>query len=374
MAKRLKICYIISDIDKALAFEWIADGLDTKKFELHFILILPQPSFLSLYLKQKGVSCQNFYYTGKADMPRLLWQVLKKLIKVKPAIVHCHLLYGSLLGLTAAKLAGIGKRIYTRHHSDYHQRYFPKGIKWDKWCNRMATNIVAPSEAVKEVLMKYEGVAESKITVIHHGFDLSYFEQVPQDSIDALRHKYGINDQYPVVGVISRFTALKGIQYIIPAFRKLLEQYPKALLLLFGAHGDYESELNTLLAEMPKRNYQTVSFENNLSAVYPLFDVFIQVSIDRTIEAFGQTYVEALAAGVPSVFTLSGIANDFIKDGENALVVPYKDANAIYAALSELMNNKSLREKLSLNGRNVVKKQFDLKMMIQKLENLYDSA
>lgn len=374
MEDKIRLTYIISDIDKALAFEWIAQKLDRSKFRLDVILLIQKPADLEKILQREGIPCTAIYYKSKKDFPRLfikLWRLLKS---NPPQVVHCHLLYGSLLGLTAAKLAGVEKRIYTRHHSDYHQRYFPKGIKWDKWCNRMATHIVAPSSAVKEVLLKWENVSAEKISIIHHGFDLLYFEQPHPAAVENLRIKYDVQAQYPVIGVISRFTVLKGIQYIVPAFKKLLESYPDALLMLFGAQGDYEAELNAQLAELPREKYITVAFENNLSAVYSLFDVFIQVSIDRTIEAFGQTYVEALAAGVPSVFTLSGIATDFIKDRQNALVVPYKDANAIYVAISELINDKTLRDHLSLNGQEAVKKEFSLQMMIQKLEHLYESV
>lgn len=366
-----KICYIISDINKALAFEWIAKNLNHEKFQLSFVLLLQEPSELEKFLKHNNISCTVFYYTTKKDLPTVLWKVYQLLKKQKPEIVHCHLLYGSLIGLTAAKLAGIKKRIYTRHHSDYHQRYFPKGIKWDKWCNRMATHIIAPSAAVKEVLMKMESVPDGKVQIVHHGFDLHYFTTVDHVKVENLRRKYDTSDHYPVIGVISRFTELKGIQYIIPAFSQLLQSHPSALLLLFGAHGDYATQLKEQLKALPDKAYRIIDFEKDIAAVYPLFDVFVQVSIDRTIEAFGQTYVEALAAGVPSVFTLSGIANDFIEDGKNAIVVPYKNVEAIYIAMMQLITNSQLREKHILNGKESIKDKFDLSVMIQKLEETY---
>ena len=142
-------------------------------------------------------------------------------------------------------------------------------------------------------------------------------------------------------------------------------------MLLFNAKGDYETQIKSQLKCLPKSNYRMVSFENDLSAVYKLFDVFVQVSTDRNIEAFGQTYVEALAAGVPSVFTLSGIANEFIVDGENALVVPFKDAEAIYFAIKRILSEPDLREHLKQNGYQSVKENFGLEKMIHQLELLY---
>jgi glycosyltransferase involved in cell wall biosynthesis len=366
-----RVVYIVSDIDKALAFEWIAERMNKEVVELSFILILQKPSALASYLDKKSVPCHTLYYTNKKNLALVFWKIYQILKQEKPSVVHCHLLYGSVIGLTAAKLAGVKKRIYTRHHSDYHHRYFPKGIKWDKWCDLMATRIVAPSFAVKEVLINYEKVPSKKIIIIHHGFDLNYFGEVTTDRIELLKKKYSVCGHFPVVGVISRFTELKGIQFIIPAFKQLLLNYPKALLLLFGAIGDYEREIKQLLHQLPESSYRVIHFENDISAVYRLFDVFVQVSTDTTIEAFGQTYVEALASGVPSVFTLSGIAPDFIVDGQNALTVPFKNSEAIYQALNQILGDSVLRVGLIKRGRESVTDKFALDIMIKKLEELY---
>jgi glycosyltransferase involved in cell wall biosynthesis len=96
------------------------------------------------------------------------------------------------------------------------------------------------------------------------------------------------------------------------------------------------------------------------------------VPFDATVEAFGQTYVEALASGVPSVFTLSGIAPNFINHRKNAMVVKYKSAEEIYLALKELIDNPRLAKNLALNGIKDVENEFTIEVMINKLESLYN--
>jgi len=366
-----RVTYIISDIDKALAFEWIAKYLDKNAFELSFILLLQEPAYLETYLKEAGIPCHSIYYRSKKDFPGVVWKLLRLLWSIRPAVVHCHLFTASLLGLTAAKLIGIRKRIYTRHHSDYHHRYFPGGIKWDKWCNMLATHIVAPSKAVRDVLVNMEGVNLDKVVIIHHGFELDYFRKTDPGKVSGLAEQYETAGHFPIVGVISRFTELKGIQYIIPAFQRLLLQYPEAKILFFNARGDYERVLLGMLSELPERSYSLIPFENDLASAYQLMDIFIQASTDYSIEAFGQTYVEALAAGIPSVFTLSGIAQDFIEDDKNALVVPFKDSDAIFSAMTRLLGDKGLRDRLRQDGMISVQSRFELKNMIAGLEELY---
>jgi glycosyltransferase involved in cell wall biosynthesis len=173
--------------------------------------------------------------------------------------------------------------------------------------------------------------------------------------------------------VISRFIELKGIQYIIPAFRKLLARYPDALILFFNARGGYESEIKRMLEAIPARNYRLIPFENELSAAYRLFDVYVQASIEAGAEAFGQTCVEALAAGVPSVFTLSGIAGDFIVDGENAVVASFKDSDALYRGMLKILDDDRLMERLRSSGPESVKEKFTVQAMINQLLSLYEA-
>jgi len=235
----------------------------------------------------------------------------------------------------------------------------------------MATRIVAVSELVQRILTKWENVPLQKVSLIPHGFYLDIFSQLNADDLQAFQNRYHLGEKRPVIGVISRFIELKGVQYVLPAFRKYLEKYPDALLLLLNARGDYEPAIREELEKLPVSSYCRILFEPNISAAYWAMDIFIHVPIDDHSEAFGQIYVEALAAGVPSIFTLSGIAPDFVRDGENALVVPYRDSEAIYNAMIRLWENPGLRLHLINNGLPSVKEKFDLPIMVKGLDKLY---
>jgi hypothetical protein len=97
------ITYIISDIGKALAFEWIAERINKEKFQLRFILIVQQQSQLETFLTGKNIPCEVFYYTSKKDFPGLFIKVYRSLKKNKADVVHTHLITASLIGLTAGK-------------------------------------------------------------------------------------------------------------------------------------------------------------------------------------------------------------------------------------------------------------------------------
>jgi glycosyltransferase involved in cell wall biosynthesis len=369
--KPVKIVYIISNINKAIAFEWIAEELDKTKFELNFILLNPKESYLEEYLNRLNINVKRINYNSKRDIPLSILRIIYFLLLNKPSVVHTHLFDASFIGLIAAKLCGIKKRIYTRHYSTYHHDFFPNAVKWDKLNNKFATRIIAISEVVKDVLISKEGVAPEKISLVYHGFKLNKFSGYDNDVIEKLKSKYNPTNKRPVIGVISRFTELKGIQFIIPAFSKLLNQYPDALLLLFNASGDYEKEINKLLSELPKETYLKVVFENEITSIYHLFDVFIHVPINDTIEAFGQTYIESMASGIPLIATKSGIGNEILINNDNSIVVPYKNTEAIYKAIALLFSDSELKNKITNNAKNTVAQKFEIHVMIEKLETIY---
>ena len=244
---------------------------------------------------------------------------------------------------------------------------------YDKLINSLATTIIGVSKAVETVLCELEGAKREKVVVVPHGFDLSIFKDVNEEDVNRVMQRHGIPiNSAPIIGVVSRYIHLKGLQYVIPAFQSILLFYPDAHLVLANTKGDYAEEVRKRLRELPTNSYTEIEFEADIAALYTCFDVFVHVPIDPLSEAFGQTYVEALAAGVPSVFTLSGIAQEFIKDRNNAMVVPYKDVMSIKDAVIELLSSPQLRQRLQENGRKVVAENFELQKMIQRLTDLYE--
>jgi glycosyltransferase involved in cell wall biosynthesis len=348
----------------------VAEELDRKRFALSFLLLNPGDSVLETFLRGRGEDVLRIEYRGKKDLPGAIFRIARFLRRRNTRVVHCHLFDACVAGLVGARLAGVEKRLYTRHYATYHQVYFPRAVYYDQFINAQATGIVAISRNVTCALRK-EGVNPRKVQLVHHGFRLEEFGKVPAGRVAALQTKYGLASKGPVVGVISRYFELKGIQYVIPAFKRLLDRFPGAHLVLANATGDYTNTIRALLNELPAGSYTEIRFEEDVAALYGLFDVFLHVPINEHLEAFGQTYVEALAAGVPSVFTLSGVAPEFIEDGHNALVVPFCDAEAIYRATARLLDNAPLRQALVARGRSDVQGRFSLRTMIQKLEELY---
>ncbi len=367
-----KVCTVYSFIDKSVHFELVAERLSRQYFEQHIILLNPKYSQLATFLQAIGIPVYQIKYRGKKDIVSAMWQMRSIFSKIRPDVVHAHLFDASLIAMSLAACMGIKKRIYTRHHSNYHHLFFPHAVKYDRWINRQATHIVAVSPGVIKVLHELEGVKLSKIHLIYNCFDIDRFDKVTAEEVRRLQALYNPNNDRPVIGVISRYTKLKGIQFIIPAIRRLRQDFPTLRIILANAHGDYASTIKTMLAEsFPPQQYTEIHFEPNLYALYKLFDIFIHVPIGPYVESAGAVYVEALAAGIPAVFTKSGVAHEFIEDQHNAWVVDYENSDQIYLGAHTLLTNRILAQQLATTGAATVKKLFRPEIHLEKLQQLY---
>ena len=369
-----KVVQIISDTNKSLAFEIIAKGLKETNIKICYILLQTGKSDFSNFLEQHSIKYFLIPINGKKSYLSVLFKIYRLLVKIKPTIIHTHLRDANLLALIAAKPAGIKHRVYTRHHSTSNHKYYPHAVKWDRLINSLSTHIVSISKNVSEVLINKENVPREKLTIIYHGFELDKFKNPNSSAIIDLKNKYQIkNNNYPIIGVISRYIHLKGLQYIIPAFAEVKKEYPNSHLILANAVGNDSIEIQQLLqSSLNSKDYTEIIFEKDLHHLYGIFDYFIHVPINKEIEAFGQTYIEALAAKTPSVFTLSGVATEFIIHEENALVVPYCSSKAISTSLVRLIKNKDLCEKIVFNGIKSIQS-FSAEEYVKQHINLYNT-
>ncbi len=366
-----KLCWVVSNLDYSKQFDQIERHL-SNSYELSYIFLSERRPVLYDLFKERGHQVFHIKYISKKNMPAVIIELYQIFRKIKPDIVHTHLFEASFSGIIAAWLAGVKSRVLSRHHSNEAHLYYPlRAVYYDKLLNLLATKIIAVSDVVSNVLTELENVPQNKIEVVPHGFQLEEIVSQPE-ALQQVKDDYNLSQSYPVIGVVSRFVEWKGIQYIVPAFGELLKDYPRAKLVLANARGSYSKELNCLLQEtLEPDQYVLIDVERRIFDLFKSFDIFVHTPIMKEIEAYGQVYIESLASEVPSIFTLSGIANSFIVDKENATVVPYQNSEAIYRTMKLLLSDNDLRQRIVKKGKEDVWKFYHISLMMSRLDSIY---
>ena len=344
MKRKIKLTYIFSHHIRWVAFEWAAKYIDRSKFEIDFIILREDDPMID-FLKRFNIPYKATSYTNLDETPEVVKFIYDHLVANQTDVVHTHFT-GDLPGLQAAYFADVPVRIHTTHHAGVKWKRHPRSRYELFWA--LSTNIIAITVRQKEGMIS-DGVPEHKITVIPHGFDIKEFEDVAFDRIEKLRTKYLNNHSGPVIGVASRYIEVKGIKYIIEAHKKVLSSHPNATLVLSGTHAD-NANIKDKLAELPPHSYVEIYFEDDLFALFRLFDVFVHVPIHPDREAFGQVYIEAMLSEVPSVITRAGIAHEYALHKENAWIVDYKNSEQIVEGILALLQDKPLRKKIIKNA------------------------
>ena len=132
----------------------------------------------------------------------------------------------------------------------------------------------------------------------------------------------------------------RGFELAKWLFERLQEERPECALAAFGS--DAELPVNARFENLGR-------VENDaMPDVYRAARVFVECS---DFHGFGRTVAEAMACGVPCVVTDSGGIDAFVRDGENALVAPKGDREALFTAVCRLLDDDALHAHLAGNAR-----------------------
>ena len=304
---------------------------------------------------------------------------LVKLIKVfrkeRPDMIHSMTPKAGLLCMLAGKLTGVPVRIHT-----FTGLVFPTSTGLKKkvlmetdWLTcACATHIIPEGEGVKADLLN-NGITKKPIEVLGYGnvkgCDMEYFSR--RDEVIRAAEQIKDNSKFTFL-FIGRVVKDKGINELIAAFEKLYSSHPNIRLVLVGP---YEDDLDPISEESRK----TIDTNKNIIAVgkktgvdllsyYAASDCFVFPSYR---EGFPNTVIEAGAMGLPSIVTDINGAREIIINGENGVIVPSKDAEALHDAMLKMLEDKAERERMADNARHLIETRYEQRFVRQCLYDFY---
>lgn len=177
-----------------------------------------------------------------------------------------------------------------------------------------------------------------------------------------------IAEKEKIVLVVSRLEETpKKITYILRIWNFIRSRFPDWQLVFVG-EGPSQDEYMAYCAAHHMDNVQFVGRQEPLS-YYAKASVFMMTS---SFEGWPLTIVEAMTNGVvPIVMDSFAAVHDIIDDGKDGYITPNKDLNAYAEKLSQLMQNKKLRETIS-NAARQKAKTFSPEKVIEKWISLFD--
>lgn len=188
----------------------------------------------------------------------------------------------------------------------------------------------------------------------------------------------GQGDQ-PSLLHVARLVEKKGTAYLIRAFAEVVKRLPEARLNIVGG-GPLLESLQMLAAELGVAD--RVAF----LGVQPHAEVRRQLMASSALvlpsvtaangdaEGLGMVLLEAAAMGVPTVGTRHGGIPEAVRDGQTGILVPERDVPALADAMTILLRDKGLRQRLGIQARQMVEQEFDIVKQSHELVDIYRAA
>jgi glycosyltransferase involved in cell wall biosynthesis len=163
--------------------------------------------------------------------------------------------------------------------------------------------------------------------------------------IEAFREKNGIQPEQRIIGMAARLASEKGVEYLVQALPAVLNVFPTARVLFAGQYqgvlGEeiYANKLASLIAGLGDHwKFLGILSPQEWSVFFHEAEVTVLPSINST-ESFGMVQVESMSCGTPVISTnLPGVRQPVLMTGMG-LTIPPKNADAISAALIDILNS-----------------------------------
>lgn len=213
------------------------------------------------------------------------------------------------------------------------------------WAKRENAQFIAITEAVKKDLVEFFKIPESRITVIHHGFDPTV-EQEPgeEEGKDLIEGEYILN--------IGRLEIRKNQLRLIEAFEAIAQEYKKIKLVLVGPDGMGADEIRKRVEKSAVKDRIFVAGYLDRAVVERLLKKALIFAFPSLSEGFGMPVLEAFDAGVP-VLTSKGHALEEV-GGDAAMYCDPKSVDSIAQGLKFYFVDPKLREeKIRLGKKRI---------------------
>lgn len=270
------------------------------------------------------------------------------------AVVHACDFYANIFALTGAALARVPQRIGSRRDILIPQRSTGQH-RLQSLSYRFAHHVVANSRAAAEQAI-HEGVSRNAITVIPNGIDVHTY---PPPRVRSQRH---------IVTTVANLRAEKGHDVLLRAAARITREVPDAMFQLVG-DGPMHDALAAQAASLGIAHaVRFLGHREDVPNVLHESDLFVLPS--RT-EAFPNGVLEAMAAGLPVVATRVGGIPELVTDGEDGVLVPAADENALAAAILALMREPDRALRLGSAARATIEARYSFDEMVHAFEALY---
>jgi glycosyltransferase involved in cell wall biosynthesis len=243
-----------------------------------------------------------------------------------------------------------------------------------RWCRWLFEQIFYQADQIHAISTYLKDWArdvgyDGPVAVIPNGVDIElYGKDHSDDAIEDVHAELGKepSDTTRYLITTSRLVRKNGIDDVIRA----LPELPEYLECIIVGSGPLESDLKDLARRLevePRVHFIGLVPHQEIPRYLDAADIFIRPS--RT-EGMGNSFIEAMAAGVPVVGTSVGGITDFLTHHKTGMVVEPNDPSSIVRAVNTLLRDLTLREEIAINAKNMVRENYNWDHISKEMQSI----
>jgi glycosyltransferase involved in cell wall biosynthesis len=290
------------------------------------------------------------------------WRPLVRLLRNERIdVIHAHMFGSNVWGVVFGRLCGVPVVITHEHGWSFEGR--AKTIIDRELIARGSNAFVAVSREDRRRMIELERISPETAVFIPNGIPA-----LPKASGRDVRGELGIGAADPVVTTVGFLRRPKAMDVLIAGAARIAPRFPGLKVLIVGEGADrpvYEALIDRLGVQ------ETIKLLGLRSDVPDLLSASDVAVLSSDSEGSPLSVMEYMDAGLPVVATRVGGITDLIDHGVEGLLVEPRDPAGLGDAVAQLLGDPEGARRMGERGRARRRREFDIDVMVENLENLY---
>jgi glycosyltransferase involved in cell wall biosynthesis len=291
--------------------------------------------------------------------------VYRRLTRESIDVLHAHMPRASVPGTIIGRLARVPVIVNQEHGWAFQgkpvRRFLDRNV-----VARGSDVLLAVSEWDRRHMVEIERIPYESIRILPNGTP-----PAPESGRDVrdVRAELGVSPGTALIGAVGRLYPEKGYDDLIRAIAVLERDSPCPFLCVILGHGPERQRLQALIDELHVAHVvKLVGRRKDVPDVIRALDVAVLCSKN---EGSPLAVMEYMAGAAPIVATAVGGVPELVKDGVHGVLVEPRDPEALAAAIRRLLVDRPLASRLGTAARERQRNNYDLDLMVRRLEDLY---
>lgn len=305
--------------------------------------------------------------SGNYNYFRSIYQVIKQ---SAPDLLMTYN-WGATDAIWLGRLCGVPYIVHSEHGFNVDEA---TSTHWKRdairyFVYRCATKLIVVSRDLEHMMETSFKIPSNRVAFIPNGIDTDFYGPNVYER-EKVRDALGLQPRDLVIGYVGRLDPVKNLHFLVRVVAHCVRMNQNFKLVLIGDGPEKQDLVNWCLDQGIREHVLFVGRQENVLSFLQSLDVFVLTSFREQMPI---SMLEAMSVGVPVVASAVGEIPAILKEQDAGFVQDIREGDEAYASAVCALQDPHVRHRMGQNARNLVVKQFQERLMIQRYIELFET-